>query len=62
MDGRSIFASIVRQVGLRATLRAYWASRGKGLVGFCFALADDGWTIWYDNVADCIRCQKAPLA
>jgi len=49
MTGKQTFKSLALQVGIISTIRAAWASRGKGLTGFCRALADQGFSIWYDS-------------
>ena len=61
MTGREVFASIVMQVGIAATIRAAWASRGSGLTGFCSALSDDGFVVWYDCDSDSIKAVRASV-
>ena len=61
MTVMKVFASIMSQVGIVATIRAAWASRGSGITGFCNALSDDGFVIWYDCDSDSIKAVKASV-
>lgn len=61
MTEKEVFVSIALQVGIAATIRAAWAAPTSGLTGFCNALSDDGFVVWYDCDSDSIKAVKASV-